>query len=156
MWWPSSYLTHCLCHSRGFSGGLLSRVPARTGRLGISAMPRLDTGDLYIWWLFGESEQLPHITGLCEVPLTCVRVPEVRETTGQFEGKGWGSRRSSGHHTPFTPTWCLSSLLCPRRSGWIVLWNNTLSVSFRGQPGRRLSAGLSIMITGAFSHAPPF
>ncbi|DAA23101.1 uncharacterized protein LOC100196900 [Bos taurus] len=39
-------------------------------------MPRPDTGDLYIWWLFGESEQLPHITGLCEVPLTCVRVPE--------------------------------------------------------------------------------
>ena len=73
-----------------------------------------------------------------------------------WEGKGWGSRWSSGHHTPFTPTWCLSSLLCPRRSGWIVLWNHTLSMSFRGQLGRRLSAGLSIMITGAYSHALPF
>ncbi|KAB0350952.1 hypothetical protein FD754_015809 [Muntiacus muntjak] len=35
-------------------------------------MPRLDTGDLYVWWLSGESEQLPHITGLREVLLTCV------------------------------------------------------------------------------------
>ena len=72
-----------------------------------------------------------------------------------WEGKGWGSRWSSGYHTPFTPTWCLSSLLCPR-SGWIVLWNHTLSMSFRGQLGRRLSAGLSIMITAAYSHALPF
>uniref|UniRef100_A0A452FR91 Uncharacterized protein n=1 Tax=Capra hircus TaxID=9925 RepID=A0A452FR91_CAPHI len=44
--------------------------------------PRLDSGDLHIWWLFGESEQLPHITGRHEVLLTRVQVPEVREMTG--------------------------------------------------------------------------
>ena len=74
---------------------------------------------------------------------------------GSLRGEGMGEEVELGHHTPFTPTWCLSSSLCPRRSGWIVLWNLTLSMSFRGQLGRSLSPGRSIMITRAYSHALP-
>lgn len=81
-------------------------------------MPRPDTGDLYIWWLSALSEQLPYITGLREVLLTCVRVPEVREMAGQFERGRYGGR--GGAWAPHTiHTYVVSFLLAVSQEKWL-------------------------------------